>query len=105
MRRAIAQDGADIEEKDTKTYQRRHVTVDPGTVTALRDRDLLDRGAGLVDDTGGVLGLRPVHPAVSDRTADGGVVAGCGRFLSVHHRWFPVVGSRRSGQARLPVGH
>jgi hypothetical protein len=35
VRRAIAQDGNDTEEKDTKTHQRRHVTIDPGTVAAL----------------------------------------------------------------------
>jgi len=37
IRRAIAQDGSDTEEKDTKTHQRRHVTVDPGTVAALAE--------------------------------------------------------------------
>lgn len=37
VRRAIAQDGADTEEKDTKTHQRRHVTIDPGTVEALTE--------------------------------------------------------------------
>lgn len=37
VRRAIAQDGNDTEEKDTKTHQRRHVTIDPGTVTALAE--------------------------------------------------------------------
>lgn len=37
IRRAIAQDGTAIEEKDTKTHQRRHVTIDPGTVGALRE--------------------------------------------------------------------
>ena len=31
------QDGNDAEEKDTKTHQRRHVTIDPGTVTTLAD--------------------------------------------------------------------
>jgi integrase len=35
VRRAIAQDGTATEEKDTKTHQRRHVTIDPGTVAAL----------------------------------------------------------------------
>ncbi|RTL61866.1 MAG: GntR family transcriptional regulator [Pseudonocardiaceae bacterium] len=35
VRRAIAQDGNEVEEKDTKTHQRRHVTIDPGTVEAL----------------------------------------------------------------------
>lgn len=35
VRRAIAEDGTRLEEKDTKTHQRRHVTIDPGTVTAL----------------------------------------------------------------------
>jgi integrase len=35
VRRAIAQDRNYTEEKDTKTHQRRHVTVDPGTVAAL----------------------------------------------------------------------
>jgi integrase len=34
VRRAIAQ-GNDTEEKDTKTHQCRHVTIDPGTVAAL----------------------------------------------------------------------
>lgn len=37
VRRAIAQDGTVIAEKDTKTHQRRHVTVDPSTVTALTE--------------------------------------------------------------------
>ncbi|MFD1528073.1 site-specific integrase [Pseudonocardia aurantiaca] len=37
VRRAIAQDGNDTEEKDTKTHQRRHVTIDPGTVAALTE--------------------------------------------------------------------
>ena len=35
LRRAIAQDKNETEEKDTKTHQRRHVTVDPETVAAL----------------------------------------------------------------------
>ncbi|MGD9529877.1 MAG: tyrosine-type recombinase/integrase [Dehalococcoidia bacterium] len=35
VRRAIGQDGTDIEEKDTKTHQRRHVTIDPGTAEGL----------------------------------------------------------------------
>lgn len=37
VRRAIAQDGTGTEEKDTKTHQRRHVTIDPGTVAALTE--------------------------------------------------------------------
>lgn len=37
VRRAIAQDGTLVEEKDTKTHQRRYVTVDPGTVAALAE--------------------------------------------------------------------
>ena len=37
VRRAIAQDGNETEEKDTKTHQRRHVTIDPGTVAALAE--------------------------------------------------------------------
>jgi integrase len=37
VRRAIAQDGTLLEEKDTKTHQRRHVTLDPGTVAALAE--------------------------------------------------------------------
>lgn len=37
VRRAIAQDGTETEEKDTKTHQRRHVTIDPGTVAALEE--------------------------------------------------------------------
>lgn len=37
IRRAIAQVGGEAEEKDTKTHQRRHVTIDPGTVEALAE--------------------------------------------------------------------
>ncbi len=37
IRRAIAQVRGETEEKDTKTHQRRHVTVDPGTVEALTE--------------------------------------------------------------------
>lgn len=37
VRRSIAQDGAETEEKDTKTHQRRHVTLDPDTISALTD--------------------------------------------------------------------
>ncbi|MCA1704491.1 MAG: tyrosine-type recombinase/integrase, partial [Actinobacteria bacterium] len=37
LRRAIAQDGVEVEEKDTKTHQRRHVTLDPETVAVLTE--------------------------------------------------------------------
>jgi integrase len=37
LRRSIAQNGAETEEKDTKTHQRRHVTLDPETVSVLND--------------------------------------------------------------------
>lgn len=37
LRRSIAQNGAETEEKDTKTHQRRHVTLDPETVSVLTD--------------------------------------------------------------------
>jgi len=37
IRRAIAEVRGETEEKDTKTHQRRHVTVDPGTIEALID--------------------------------------------------------------------
>lgn len=37
LRRAIAQDGVKVEEKDTKTHQRRHVTLDPETVAVLTE--------------------------------------------------------------------
>jgi integrase len=37
LRRSIAQDGTETEEKDTKTHQRRHVTLDPETVNVLTE--------------------------------------------------------------------
>ena len=37
VRRSIAQDGTHTEEKDTKTHQRRHVALDPETVSVLSD--------------------------------------------------------------------
>lgn len=37
IRRAIAQVGGETEEKDTKTHQRRHVTIDPSTLEALAE--------------------------------------------------------------------
>lgn len=37
LRRSIAQNGAETEEKDTKTHQRRHVTLDPETLSVLTD--------------------------------------------------------------------
>lgn len=37
FRRSIAQDGTETEEKDTKTHQRRHVTLDPETVSVLTE--------------------------------------------------------------------
>ena len=37
LRRSIAQNGAETEEKDTKTHQRRHVTLDPETISVLID--------------------------------------------------------------------
>lgn len=37
LRRSIAQNGSETEEKDTKTHQRRHVTLDPETVSVLTD--------------------------------------------------------------------
>ncbi|WP_433784606.1 tyrosine-type recombinase/integrase [Actinomycetospora sp. CA-101289] len=37
IRRAIAEVRGETEEKDTKTHQRRHVTIDPGTVEALQE--------------------------------------------------------------------
>ena len=37
LRRSIAQNGTETEEKDTKTHQRRHVTMDPETVGVLTD--------------------------------------------------------------------
>ncbi|MGH3872564.1 MAG: tyrosine-type recombinase/integrase [Pseudonocardiaceae bacterium] len=37
LRRSIAQNGAETEEKDTKTHQRRHVTLDPETISVLTD--------------------------------------------------------------------
>ncbi|MBV9163837.1 MAG: tyrosine-type recombinase/integrase [Pseudonocardiales bacterium] len=37
LRRSIAQDGTETEEKDTKTHQRRHVTLDPDTISVLTD--------------------------------------------------------------------
>ncbi|RTL61627.1 MAG: GntR family transcriptional regulator [Pseudonocardiaceae bacterium] len=50
VRRAIAQDGTDTEEKDTKTHQRRHVTIDPGTVTALVEhRERWEKRAAALD--------------------------------------------------------
>lgn len=37
VRRSIAQDGSVTGEKDTKTHQRRHITLDPDTVAVLTD--------------------------------------------------------------------
>jgi integrase/DNA-binding transcriptional regulator YhcF (GntR family) len=37
LRHSIAQNGTETEEKDTKTHQRRHVTLDPDTVSVLTD--------------------------------------------------------------------
>ena len=37
LRRSIAQDGNATEEKDTKTHQRRHVTLDPESVAVLNE--------------------------------------------------------------------
>ena len=37
VRRSIAQDGSETEEKDTKTHQRRHVTLDLSTVAILTE--------------------------------------------------------------------
>src|SRR5918997_3472653 len=37
LRRSIAQNGAETEEKDTKTHQRRHLTLDPETISVLID--------------------------------------------------------------------
>ena len=37
IQRAIAQVRGETEEKDTKTHQRRHVTIDPGTIEALAE--------------------------------------------------------------------
>lgn len=37
VRRAIAQNGTHTEEKDTKTHQRRHVTLDPETIDVLSE--------------------------------------------------------------------
>ncbi len=37
LRRSIAQDGNATEEKDTKTHQRRHVTLDPESVAVLTE--------------------------------------------------------------------
>lgn len=38
VRRSIAQHGSTTEEKDTKTHQRRHVTLDPETVAVLSEQ-------------------------------------------------------------------
>jgi integrase len=49
LRRAIAQDGVEVEEKDTKTHQRRHVTLDPETVAVLTEhrKRCVERAAAL----------------------------------------------------------
>ncbi|MGH3864697.1 MAG: tyrosine-type recombinase/integrase [Pseudonocardiaceae bacterium] len=44
LRRSIAQNGTATEEKDTKTHQRRHVTLDPETVSVLTDHWSLSKG-------------------------------------------------------------
>ncbi|MGB6162185.1 MAG: tyrosine-type recombinase/integrase [Pseudonocardiaceae bacterium] len=44
LRRSIAQNGTETEEKDTKTHQRRHVTLDPETVSVLTDHWNLSQG-------------------------------------------------------------
>lgn len=41
IRRAIAENGNDTEEKDTKTHQRRHVTLDPSTMVVAEYRQWL----------------------------------------------------------------
>ncbi len=62
VRRAIAQDGTATEEKDTKTHQRRHVTIDPGTVVALAEhrQRCEDRCAALGVCTGSRFVERPL---------------------------------------------
>lgn len=50
IRRAIAEEGTDTWEKDTKSHQKRRVTIDPVAMTALRGPGVTEVGGPSCSD-------------------------------------------------------